>query len=185
MKKLVLLFTITIFALVGVGCQKDVKEVQVARDTISQEDYEKLPDDQQDSELDKALAKARKEKKEGTNGDGTTGRMPSGIDLPGYIEDPNNFSTEVLEDIFETIFEYLERKGIETTGNATIGSCYDPRMNNIYKDKDKGVARGYKNKDIFVAEYETKNPGIYSYLIVVREKNGKWHVLYDGTSYKE
>ena len=68
MKKLVLLFTITIFALVGVGCQKDVKEVQVASDTISQEDYEKLPDDQQDSELDKALAKARKEKKEGERG---------------------------------------------------------------------------------------------------------------------
>lgn len=112
------------------------------------------------------------------------GVVSSGIDLPGYNKEPNNFSTEELEDIFETIFQYLGKKGIETEGNATISSCYDPRMNKIYEDKDKGVAKGYKNKDIFIAEYETKNQGEYSYLIVVREKNGKWYVLHDGKSYK-
>lgn len=183
-KKVLLLLIIAIVMILGAGCQKDE---QLPKDTISQEDYEKLPDDQQDSELDKALAEVRKEAKAGMKEkDGKMLYMvPSGSTIPGYVQDPNDFSVEVSEDIFETIFAYLEKKGIDTKANGTIGSCYDPRMNKIYEDEDKGVAKGYENKDIFVAEYETKKTGVYSYLIVVRDKNGNWSVLYDGTNYKD
>lgn len=184
MKKVVFLILLVGVMSFGVGCQKSQP---ASNNTISQEDYEKLPDDQQDSELDKALAEARRMVKEGIEDkDGmliTT--IPSGSTIPGNIEDPNDFSTEVLENIFETIFAYLEKKGIDIKMNNTIGGCYDPRMNKIYEDEDKGVAEGYENKDIFVAEYETKKTGVYSYLIVVRDKKGTWKVLYDGTSYKE
>ena len=58
-------------------------------------------------------------------------------------------------------------------------------MNRLYEDDDNGVAKGYENKDIFVAEYETKEEGVYQYLIVVRDQIGSWTVLQDGTSYKE
>lgn len=168
----------------SMGCQKGDS---VQKETISQEEYEKLPEDQQDSELDKALAEARRAAKEGIkveNGATVVG-MPSDSSIPGYIETQPEFSTEELERIFGTIFSYLEKKGINTRLNGTIHGCYDPRMNKLYEDDDKGVAKDYENKDIFIAEYETKEEGIYQYLIVVRDQSGSWKVLHDGASYKE
>ena len=182
MKNIIFLMVIVFVMAFSMGCQKGDS---VQKETISQEDYEKLPEDQQDSELDRALAEVRHQKKEEAKGKGGMSRAPSGINLPGYVKDPNNFSTKELEDIFEAIFAYLEKKGIDTKENVTIGDCYDPRMNKLYKDDDKGVAKGYENKDIFVAEYENKEEGVYQYLIVVRDQIGSWKVLHDGTSYKE
>ena len=51
MKKIALLLAIVAVMIIGMGCQKNV---QILNSFISQEDYENLPEDQQDSELDKA-----------------------------------------------------------------------------------------------------------------------------------
>ena len=61
MKKIALLLAIVAVMIIGMGCQKNV---QILNSFISQEDYENLPEDQQDSELDKARGvRQRKESK--------------------------------------------------------------------------------------------------------------------------
>lgn len=187
-KKIVPLILAAVFLTFSAGCQSNQAAMQEA---ASSEDYEKLPMDQKESELDKALAKVRQENKKMknivANGYVINGNM-SGSDIPGYIEPPTDHITESeIESIYNAAFSYLNEKGIELTDKRkkTLIACYDPRMNQIYKDKDKGVAEGYKNKDIYILEYETEVRGVYNYLLLVREADGTWRVLHEGNSYKE
>ena len=64
---------------------------------------------------------------------------------------------------FQAGKEYIEGLGVKAKKYEV---CGDPRILNIYQDKDKGVAKGYRNKNIFVLEY--------------MDNNGKWkYIFYD------
>lgn len=187
-KRIVMLVLLLVVLTCCAGCQN---EQTAPQEVASQEDYEKLPEDQKENELDKALAEVRRENKEmkPVQKDGyVIASGMSGVNIPGYIDPPNDHITETeLGKIYKTAYAYLRSKGMEITqeNDHYMQDCYDPRMNQIYKDEDKGVAAGYKNKDIYILEYETDTEDVYSYLLLVRDKTGKWKVLHDGTSYKE
>lgn len=186
-RKAALLLILALVLIAVPGCQSG----QASREVASQEDYEKLPEDQKESELDKALAETRRQNKEYSDIEQDGGVIAVGLnaaDIPGYFRPPNDhFTEDELGAIYDTARAWIKSKGIEITKekDQTIQECYDPRMNQIYRDKDKGIANGYENKDIFVMEYETNETDVYSYLLLVRDKTGKWKVLRDGTSYKE
>ena len=186
-KKRILFLLLVLILICSTGCQYNQV---VSQEVASQEDYDKLPDDQKENSLDKALAETRRRNKEykPMEQDGEVIAIGvSGVDIPGYFKPPTDHLTEEeLRKIYDTVYTYLKSKGMEITKekDQTIQECYDPRMNQIYKEKDKGVANGYENKDIYIMEYETDKVDVYSYLLLVREK-GSWKVLHDGTSYKE
>ena len=55
----------------------------------------------------------------------------------------------------------------------------------LYGNEEKGVADGYEDDNIFVAEYAGVD-GEWNYLILVREgKGSEWKVVGDGKDYKE
>ncbi len=155
---------------------------------------DKLPEDQQDSELNKTLAEMRTYRKENVtveNGSATTFAM-NDSQITGQTENRPDFSSEpkeltyarieVMHNYVENVVDVQEREGY----GWDIAQCIDPRMNAIYDDEEKGVADGYANENIYVAEYETVKDNVYSYFIMVREnQNSEWKVIYDGLSYKE
>ena len=134
--------------------------------------------------------KYRKENKYEQNGSLVSIGM-SNTNIPDKASNKPSFESKELEDIFEAMNKYLkEEKGMKEDKNgeieeANISEAIDPRINAIYDEDDKGVAKGFKNEDIFVGEYEDKD-GSYKYLVLVRNSNGdKWKVIHDGTSYKK
>lgn len=160
---------------------------------MKNEDAQRLPEDQKDTELDKTLAKLRKVRKEGLkieNGS-MTATGPSSLAIPGAPENEPERSQSELEEIYEEVRNYvieklnIDSKDKEKINYLDISNCIDPRMTGIYDDKDKGVAKGYENKDIYIAEYE-KSENKYMYVIFVRDsKTKKWIPLKEGLTYKE
>lgn len=100
-----------------------------------------------------------------------------GIGENNYI---GSFDTRELELAYKTARVYVE----ETLQlESDVEACVDPRMNAIFEDEDKGVAKGYDADNIFLCEYNDN--GKWQYLILAREKKGSdWKVLYHGSSYK-
>ncbi|RDU23850.1 hypothetical protein [Anaerosacchariphilus polymeriproducens] len=137
-----------------------------------------------DKELEKSLAAYRKKREKMTtekNGIITAGAPDEeeyGIDTSAQPR----FDTREERKAFEAASEYLTDKlGIE---EEALNNCIDPRIFQIYKDKDKGVAKGYENDNIFVCEY--CDNGTWQYMILVRDsKEDPWKVIHHGDSYKE
>lgn len=185
-KKKVLVGAMLIGIMLMGGCQSRSAGIN----SIDGEIIEKLPEDQRDVELDKALASLRKSRKEGyssLNGLDIS-IAPNGSLLPGQSENIPDFS-DLNESFYQMIYDYLENelKIPKRTGYVyDVASSLDPRMNAIYDDEDKGVAAGYENENIYVVEYETEIDDVYSHLILVRDtKDSPWKVIHQGNSYKE
>lgn len=217
-KGIVISTTIVLGATVLMGCgstrSKDVNDIAITKDNIvvdstdgqssenasiqnseSSKELElidKLPDNQQDQELDKLLAEMRKQKKDGfIVVDGEEIYIePNGSDLPGQsknIPDRSDESLALDESFFSIVFDYLENelKLQKPENGYNVGSCYDPRINALYDDEDKGVVEGYENNDIAIIEYETEALDVYSYLFLVCDSSdGTWRVIHQGDSYK-
>lgn len=189
MKKITLILAIVLTSFIFlVACSTRTTSVN---SEMKMEDVERLPDDQKDTELDKKLAELRKFRKDNTkieNGKWIS-RSYSGAAVPGYIANPNDYSQEELESVYNTALDYIKKEiKVPKRGSYEydFAQSMDPRINKIYEDEDKGVAKGYTNENIFVVEYETKKVDVYSYLFLIREsKDSPWKVLYDGISYKQ
>lgn len=55
----------------------------------------------------------------------------------------------------------------------------------IYRDEDKGVAKGYENENIFLSEFCGEDHN-WQCLVLVREGKGQpWRVIYCGNDYTE
>lgn len=192
MKKLKRGIEIILFAgiivLMGCGGHEQAKKapVKVNQQSIEQKrEKSKKKQSKEDIKLDKALARYRKARKEKKINRTTVSIMPNekkfGLDLSNlkYI---NAFDIKEKMEAFQAGKEYIEGLGVKAKKYEV---CVDPRILNIYQDKDKGVAKGYRNKNIFVLEYMDNN-GKWKYIIVVRKGKGKpWKGIYHGTSYKK
>lgn len=193
MKKKIVLVSLCAFL---VSCGNDVTGVTRSEDInkIDMNYVERLPEEQKDVELNKTLADMRNYRKENVsseNGNSTIFSM-NDSQIVGQTKNRPNFANEptelvyerieVMNDYVKNIVKVPERKNY----GWDIAQCIDPRMNEIYDDEDKGVANGYVNENIFVAEYETSEDNVYSYFVMVREKQGsEWKVIYDGLDYRE
>ncbi|MGL5695002.1 MAG: hypothetical protein ACRCXA_13050 [Peptostreptococcaceae bacterium] len=161
--------------------------------SVDGEVIDRLPEDQKDTEIDKALAEIRKARKKSiTIKDGSmTVISDNGIRLPGQSENIPDFSKEdykSFEQGASVILDYIENelKIPKREYGYDTSICIDPRMNAIYDDEDKGVASGYENENIMIEEYESEVDDVYSYLILVRDsKTSPWKIIYDGNSYKK
>lgn len=188
-KKIMVMGAILMSLTFSVGCSSRSTDVN----SVDGETIDRLPDDQKDVELDKALASIRKSRKESITykDGGVIVTSDNGSRLPGQSENIPNFSDEsyeASEKRAKVILDYVENelKIPKREYEYDMSQCLDPRMNAIYDDKDKGVANGYANENIWIEEYETEIDNVYSYLIVVRDsKDSPWKVIHHGNSYKE
>lgn len=189
-KSLVIIALVTMSAICSVGCSSRNGDVN----NVSGEVIDRLPEDQKDTEIDKALAKIRKERKESVTVKNGVTIMTSnnGMGLPGQSKNMPNLGDESMDDIearINIVLNYLEYE-LKLPKRGDIGydtsRCIDPRINAIYDDEDKGVASGYENENIYIEEYETAKENVYSYLIMVRDsKDSEWKIIHDGNSYKK
>lgn len=103
------------------------------------------------------------------------------IDFSGYEYMSSLFDTREKTEAFEAALKYLK----DTYGIEKVYWCIDPRIYELYGNEEKGVADGYEDDNIFVAEYAGVD-GEWNYLILVRERKGsEWKVVGDGKDYKE
>ncbi|MEG1311983.1 MAG: hypothetical protein RR835_10810 [Peptostreptococcaceae bacterium] len=188
-KKIMVIGVILMSLTFSVGCSSRNGDVN----SVDGEIIDKLPEDQKDTELDKALASIRKARKESikSKDGGTVVISDNGSRLPGQSEnipDFSNESYEMSEQRAKAILDYIENE-LKVSKREYVydtSQCLDPRMNAIYDEEDKGVAKGYENENIWIEEYETESDNVYSYLIVVRDsKDSPWKIIHHGNSYKE
>lgn len=188
MKRLKILLTASIImtgVILSAGCNTRSGDIN----DVSLEETDRLPEDQRNRELDKALAKMRKDyKKSNVIKNGTMfSSSDDGSRLPGQSENIPDIDLDMK--FFEFVENYLENElkiPEDTKRGYIMQRAKDPRMNAIYDDDDKGVAKGYDNENIVIMEYETEKEGVYSNLIIVRKsKNDPWMVIHNGNSYKE
>lgn len=168
------------------GCNSRSSDIN---GNISNDELERLPEDQRESELDKQLAEKRKFRKEGykVESGSMTSISETDSDLSGQTSNRPDFSKDG-EEIFKIAENYIKNElKIPPTDKYgyDIAFSIDPRINVIYDDENKGVAKGYENENIRIMEYEEKE-NIYKYLILVREtKDSMWKIIHNGTSYKK
>ena len=138
--------------------------------------------------LDESLLRYREEREKSNE------KMPDGtvmvvepneddydIDFSGYEYMSSLFDTREKTEAFEAALKYLK----DTYGIEKVYWCIDPRVYELYGNEEKGVADGYEDDNIFVAEYAGVD-GEWNYLILVRERKGsEWKVVGDGKDYKE
>ena len=138
--------------------------------------------------LDESLLRYREEREKSNE------KMPDGtvmvvepneddydIDFSGYEYMSSLFDTREKTEAFEAALKYLK----DTYGIEKVYWCIDPRIYELYGNEEKGVADGYEDDNIFVAEYAGVD-GEWNYLILVRERKGsEWKVVGDGKDYKE
>lgn len=189
-KKVIIMGAILMSLTLSVGCSSRSGEVNIVDgDTI-----DRLPEDQRDTEIDKALAIIRKARKDSvTVKDGSTTIISdNGSNLPGQSENIPDFSDEPMENwkqLSEVTHDYIKNElkiPKRPIYEYDTSICIDPRINEIYDVDDKGVASGYDNENIMTYEYETEKDDIYSYLILVRDsKDSPWKIIHDGNSYKK
>lgn len=164
----------------------DINEARKMR-----EEYEKTHKDKkkiklsQDREMEEALAAYRRERDGMTYEEGNyivSGAPNEGEYGLDFSEEYTDFDTKEIEEAYETAKNYVQKTlKIDTD----VECCVDPRILHIYKDKDKGVAKGYDNSNIYLAEY-CDSDNTWKYIIMVREGQGKpWKVIHHGTSYKK
>jgi hypothetical protein len=154
------------------------------------EEVERLPEEVKEDPINSTLEKIREFRKNSySEKDGSQMKATIGDDdVPGQTKNRPEFSYDELYEIMSVIEDYVVNKvKVPRRGYGyDYDGCIDPRMNAIYDDEDKGVAAGYENANIFVAEYETAEDDVYSYLVLVRDSKGSsWEIIYDGLSYKE
>ena len=154
------------------------------------EEVERLPEEMKEDPLNKTLEETRDFRRNHySEEDGNEVKI--GVpdqDLPDQTKNRPGFSYDELYDIFNVIQDYVENTAaVPRRGYGyDIAQCIDPRMNAIYDGEDKGVAAGYENENIFIAEYETAKDSVYSYLVLVRDsKEGSWKIIHDGLNYKK
>ena len=169
----------TISTDVSESSQEEGQEQSEKNETQKEQEY---------TELDEMLAQYRQERRESNEkmSDGTIlvvepSQDSYDIDLSGYEYMNSLFDTREKTEAFDAAIEYLKT----TYGIEKVNSCVDPRIYEIYGKEDKGVADGYEDSNIFVAEYENSD-GEWNYLILVREgKGAEWKVIGDGKDYRE
>ncbi len=172
------------------GSENDAVEQETRNDTKPEqsEENKNSPSQSLDNvsakDIEKELAAYREERekmlwsKGGYDYIGTPkGNYKYGV---GSLDNEPDFDIRELTEAFKTARVYVEGT-LKLEGD--VWDCVDPRMNAIYEDEDKGVAKGYEADNIFLCEYN--NHGKWRYLILVREGKGSaWKVLYHGSSYK-
>lgn len=185
LKIILLALTLVISVTLFTGCSSRKENLN----TMDMDEVERLPESQKDTELDKTLAEMRKFRTDNIKiepGGGSSAVVMRDDSIPGQSKNRPEFTDLTTEEFWEFIYKYIkEEKDIqERKYGYDINQCIDPRMNKIYDEEDKGVASGYKNENILLMEYETKEDGVYSYLILVRDsKESQWKVIHDGLSY--
>ena len=136
--------------------------------------------------IDEALKKVRSTRKDSV----VAGyQMGSVADEKDYGLDTSNgkymdqLDTMEYQKAIGAVIDYV-KKELNLDENS-VWECIDPRVLKIYEDPDKGVAKGYKNENIWVGEYKEKN-GTWKYIIAVRKAKGEpWKVIHHGDSYKK
>ena len=146
-KSLVIMSLVVMSATFRMGCSSRNDNAN----NVGGEVIDRLPEDQKDMEIDKALAKIRKVRKESvTAKNGVTSSVSSnGMDLPCQSKNMPYLGDESMDEIKERVnivLNYLENE-LKLPKRGEVGydtsRCIDPRMNVIYDDEDKGVASGY------------------------------------------
>lgn len=170
-----------------VGCNSRTEQVNKPMEI---EEVERLPEDQKDTELDKALAEIRKFRKDNVKSENgsSSSRSFNGGKVPGNIPNPNEYTIAEYETIYTVIGDYIKNV-LKIPKRDNYGhdaaQCLDPRINKLFEDEDRGILSEYDIENIFIAEYQTKEEGVYSYLFLARDsKNSPWKIVYDGNSYK-
>ncbi|MDO4169993.1 MAG: hypothetical protein Q4D45_08840 [Lachnospiraceae bacterium] len=199
MKHVVVLVFLFMTGISCLGCQGKSSEQKLESDEELkkvEEGYEKEEKEAEeksrktldsDEKIEKALQAFRKDRAEMDKKKKTI----KGMEIATYPEEEKyglhipkeayQFNVTEMEAAYETAKTYLKEK----YGIDQYWDCIDPRILNIYKDKDKGVAKGYADENIYLVEYEQKKDD-WQYLILVRENKEKpWKVLYQGSSYKK
>jgi outer membrane murein-binding lipoprotein Lpp len=188
------ILALAIVAIIGVsllaGCSSTKNDRAKDINSLNMNEVERLPEEMQEDPINKTLAEMRDLRRNSySEEDGEQNKI--GVpdqNISGQTKNRPEYSYDELSDIFNVIQKYVESTAkVPKRGYGyDIAQCIDPRMNAIYDDEDKGVATGYENKNIFIAEYETAEDAVYSYLVLVRDsKSGSWKIIYDGLSYKE
>ncbi|MGL5767052.1 MAG: hypothetical protein ACRCX8_15565 [Sarcina sp.] len=189
--KKILFSTMAMMALTTsfISCMDKREIIGAGAGVLTNEEIERLPEDQKESELDKKLAQMRAFRKKNIKIE--NGSMSAisynDQDVLGQSENRPVFDKDEYKIIFNKVYDHLAEKfGIDRSDEIALAkldnaTCIDPRVNRIYDNKDKGVANGYKNENIYVHEYEEKNNS-YKYLIMVKEQN-VWKIIHDGESY--
>ncbi|CBZ02500.1 hypothetical protein EXN25_01250 [Clostridium botulinum] len=196
-KSLMIIGAILMGLTFSIGCSSGNTGVSSRSDSVNKVEkdaIDRLPEDQKDTEIDKDLARRRKKRKEGAK-ETAEGSLAVGEPcsvVPGQsknMPDRSKETYEQFEQLSRVTRNYIENElkiPARPVYEHNTSECMDPRMNAIYDDKDKGVASGYDNENIYIEEYETEKDDVYSYLILVRDsKDSPWKVIHHGNSYKK
>lgn len=174
----------------GQSSMKDNGQTEMEMQASSEADGS-IEGEQPDLELEEELKRYRQEREDNiqeSNGlveGGSPDEDNYSFDMSGsfYTE---QFDTREMTEAYAAARIYItDTLGIKPGTKMTAYMCIDPRVLEIYDDEDKGVASGYDNSNIFVAEF-CNEEGVWEYLILVREGKGDaWKVIHNGNSYKE
>lgn len=165
--------------------------VQEEAPTPSAENHENTAQGEADVELEKELERYRQEREDmiqeanGLVEGGSPEESNYSFDMSGSFYG-SQFDTRETTEAYAAAGAYItDELGVTPETKMTTYMCIDPRILAIYDEEDKGVAAGYENDNIFVCEYKNEE-GTWQYLILVRDRKGSaWHVIHNGSSYKE
>ena len=136
-------------------------------------------------ELENELARYREDRKKGVSSHGAYDmvKAPNEANYKygiGPCDNEPKLDDRERNLLYKAVGDYVEET-LHLEGD--YWACVDPRMNAIYEDEDKGVAKGYDSENIYLFEYDDN--GRWRYLIMVREgKGSEWKVLWHGDYYK-
>lgn len=159
--------------------------------TSSSEEDENAAQGEADVELEEELERYRQEREDliqeanGLVEGGSPEESSYSFDMSGSFYG-SQFDTRETTEAYAAASAYItDELGVTPETKMKTYMCIDPRILAIYDEEDKGVAAGYENNNIFVCEYKNEE-GTWQYLILVRDKKGSaWHVIHNGSSYKE
>lgn len=165
--------------------------VQEEVQTSSSEENENAAQGETDVELEGELERYRQEREDmiqeanGLVEGGSPEESNYSFDMSGSFYG-GQFDTRETTEAYAAAGAYItDELGVTPETKMKTYMCIDPRILAIYDEEDKGVAAGYENNNIFVCEYKNEE-GTWQYLILVRDRKGSaWHVIHNGSSYKE
>lgn len=165
--------------------------VQEEVQTSSSEENENAAQGETDVELEGELERYRQEREDmiqeanGLVEGGSPEESNYSFDMSGSFYG-SQFDTRETTEAYAAASAYItDELGVTPETKMKTYMCIDPRILAIYDEEDKGVAAGYENDNIFVCEYKNEE-GTWQYLILVRDRKGSaWHVIHNGSSYKE
>ena len=117
---------------------------------------------------------------------GTPNEAEYEIDFFGHFRAARSFEYQEMAAAYEAARLYVTKTlGICPPTKCEVYMCMDPKMAEIYRDEDKGVAKGYENENIFLSEFCGEDHN-WQCLVLVREGKGQpWRVIYCGNDYTE